>query len=128
MKESEMIVVFLQVQEPDYFHYLLIVFGKTLAEVIMIGEMVENDIKSENIISQVALKAKTQVIKNGSENFGGKKMKEDVANVVSGTQKIPRDPFYQSTPPQYHNYLPIKDTQFSSIPHQYALYGAQPYV
>nr|XP_010313565.1 uncharacterized protein LOC104644791 [Solanum lycopersicum] len=39
MKESEMIDVFLQAQEPDYFHYLLSIVGKTFAEVIKVGEM-----------------------------------------------------------------------------------------
>ena len=41
MKESEMIDVFLQAQEPDYFHYLLSAVGKTFAEVIKVGEMVK---------------------------------------------------------------------------------------
>ncbi|KAK4729947.1 hypothetical protein R3W88_022935 [Solanum pinnatisectum] len=59
MKESEMIDVFLQAQEPDYSHYLLSVFGKTFAKVIKIGEMVKNGIKSEKIISQAALNATT---------------------------------------------------------------------
>ncbi|KAK4707116.1 hypothetical protein R3W88_033330 [Solanum pinnatisectum] len=58
MKES-MIDVFLQEQEPDYFHYLLSVVVKIFAEVIKIGEMVENGIKSGKIISQAALKATT---------------------------------------------------------------------
>ncbi|KAK6793660.1 hypothetical protein RDI58_007113 [Solanum bulbocastanum] len=51
MKESEMIDVFLQAQEPDYFHYLLSVVGKTFTEVIKVGEMVENDIKSGKIVN-----------------------------------------------------------------------------
>ncbi|KAK4709726.1 hypothetical protein R3W88_004239 [Solanum pinnatisectum] len=99
MKESEMIDVFLQAQEPNYFHYLLFVVGKTFAKVIKIGEMMENGIKSRKIVSQAALKATTQVIKNGSKNLGGKKMKKDVANVVSGTQKYPRGPVYKYAPP-----------------------------
>ncbi|KAK4707192.1 hypothetical protein R3W88_033244 [Solanum pinnatisectum] len=93
MKESEMIDVFFQAQEPDYFHYLLSVVGKMFTVVIKIGEMVENVIKSGKIVSQTALKATTQVIRNGSGNLGGKKLKEDVANVVSDTQKGPRGPF-----------------------------------
>jgi len=56
---------FLQAQEPNYFHYLLFIVGKTFAEVIKIGEMVKNDIKSGKIVSQVALRATTQVIKIG---------------------------------------------------------------
>ncbi|KAK4724090.1 hypothetical protein R3W88_026869 [Solanum pinnatisectum] len=87
MKESEMIDVFLQAQERDYFHYLLSVVVKTFAEVIKIGEMVENVIKSKNIVSQATLRPTTQVINNGSGNLGGKKMKEDVATIVQGTQR-----------------------------------------
>ncbi|XP_049399803.1 uncharacterized protein LOC125863871 [Solanum stenotomum] len=127
MKESEMIVVFVQAQEPDYFHYLLSIVGKTFAEVIKIDEMVENGIKSGKIVSQAALKATTQVIKNGSENLTGKKVKEDVANVVSNTQKSPRGLLYQYAPPQFHHYLPMKDIQYSIIPPKYAVYSAQPY-
>ncbi|KAH0695575.1 hypothetical protein KY285_013347 [Solanum tuberosum] len=54
-------------------------------------------------------------------------MKEDVANVVSDTQKSPRGPIYQYAPPQFHHYLPMQDTQYSIVPPQYAVYGAQPY-
>ena len=34
MKESEMIDVFLQAQEPDYFHYLLSAVGKTFVKLL----------------------------------------------------------------------------------------------
>jgi len=54
-------------------------------------------------------------------------MKEDVVNVVSDTQKGPRGPVYQYAPPQFHHYLPMQDTQYSIVPPQYAVYGAQPY-
>ncbi|KAK6789528.1 hypothetical protein RDI58_013328 [Solanum bulbocastanum] len=53
--------------------------------------------------------------------------REDVANVVSGTQKGPRGPVYQYAPPQFHHYLPMQDTQYSIVPPQYAVYRAQPY-
>ncbi|XP_015075364.1 uncharacterized protein LOC107019358 [Solanum pennellii] len=128
MKESEMIVVFLQAQEPNYFHYLLSIVGKTFAKVIKIGELVENSIKLGRIVSQAALKATTQVIKNGSGNLGGKKLKEDVVNVVSDKQKSPSSPFYQYAPPQYHYYIPMQNTQYSMIPPQYAVSSAQPHV
>ena len=41
MKDYELIDVFLQAQEPDYF---LAAMGKTFAEAIKIGEMIENGI------------------------------------------------------------------------------------
>ena len=78
-------------------------------------------------VSQAALRTTTQVIKNGSGNLGGKKLKEDVVNGVLETQKRPRGPLYQSSPPQYHHYLPMQDTQFSSIPPQYVVYSEHSY-
>ena len=78
-----MIDVFLQAQEPDYFHYLRSAVTKTFTEVIKVEEMVENGIKSGKIVSQAALKATTQVLQNGSGNIGGKKRMEDVVPVVS---------------------------------------------
>lgn len=109
-----MIDVFLKVQEPDYFLYLLSIVGKTFVEVIKIGKMVENGIKSGKIVSRAVLKATTQVIKNGSRSLGEKKM-EDVAIVVSGTQKSSRGPLYQCAPSQFHRYHPMQDTQYSIV-------------
>ena len=100
-----MIDVFLQAQEPDYFHYLLSSVGKTFAEVIKVGEMVENGIKSGKIVSQAALKATTQVLQNGSGNIGGKKRREDVATIVSAprTHVLGNSPqhYFPSQAPQY---------------------------
>nr|XP_033511636.1 uncharacterized protein LOC117276396 [Nicotiana tomentosiformis] len=46
MKEAEMIDYFLQDQDPDYLHYMLAAIGKPFAEVIKIGEIVENGMQS----------------------------------------------------------------------------------
>ncbi|KAH0635547.1 hypothetical protein KY289_035462 [Solanum tuberosum] len=121
MKESEMIDVFLQAQEPDYFHYLLSAVGKTFAEVIKVGEMVENGIKSGKIVSQAALKATTQVLQNGSGNIGGKKRREDVATIVSA----PRT-YVQDNPPQH--YFPPQTPQYPIPYSPYPVFSAQPIV
>jgi len=121
MKESEMIDVFLQVQEPDYFHYLLSAVGKTFAEVIKVGEMVENGIKSGKIVSQAALKATTQVLQNGSGNIGGKKRREDVATVVSAPWT-----YVQDNPPQH--YFPSQTPQYPIPYSPYPVFNAQPIV
>ena len=84
IKESEMIDIFLQAQEPNYFHHLLSTIGKTFAKVINVGKMVKNRIKSGKIISQAALKATTQAIQSGAGSFGGKKRKEDVETIIPG--------------------------------------------
>ncbi|KAH0665728.1 hypothetical protein KY285_026934 [Solanum tuberosum] len=114
-------------KNPTTFIIYFPLLVKPFAEVIKIGEMVENGIKSEKIVSQAALKVITHVIKNGSKNLGGKKINEDVANVMLGTQKGPRGQIYQYAAPQFHHYFPMQDTQYFIVPPQYAVYGAQPY-
>ena len=83
LKDQELIDVFLQTQESDYFHHLLAAVGKPFAEAINIGEMVENGIKSGKIMSQTALRATTQAIQNGSGSFGNRKKKEEGSMMAS---------------------------------------------
>ena len=116
-----MIDVFLQAQEPDYFHYLLSAVGKTFAEVIKVAEMVENGIKSRKIVSQAALKDTTQVLHNGSGNTGGKKRREDVAAIVSA----PRT-HVQGNSSQH--YFPSQAPQYSVPYTPYHVFNAQPIV
>ena len=73
MKDYELIDVFLQAQEPDYFHYRLVAIGKPFAEAIKIGEMVDIGIKSGMIVSQAAIRSTTQAIQSGSANFTNRK-------------------------------------------------------
>ncbi|XP_070031401.1 uncharacterized protein [Nicotiana tomentosiformis] len=46
MDETEMVNVFLQAQEADYFQNMMSTMGKPFAEAIKIGEMVENGLKT----------------------------------------------------------------------------------
>ncbi|XP_070022212.1 uncharacterized protein [Nicotiana sylvestris] len=46
MDEVEMVTVFLQAQEADYFQNMMSAMGKPFAESIKIGEMVENGLKT----------------------------------------------------------------------------------
>ena len=113
-----MIDVFLQAQEPDYSHYLLSTVGKTSTEVIKVGEMVENSIKFWKIVSQVALKAKTQVLQNASGNIGGKKRWQDLATIVS----VPRTHVQDNSP---HYYFPSQAPQYSVPYSPYPLFSTQ---
>ncbi|XP_060200128.1 uncharacterized protein LOC132628360 [Lycium barbarum] len=130
MKESVMINVFLQAQEPDYFHYLLSTMGKTFAEAIKVGEMVENGIKSGKIVSQVALKATTQAIQNGSGGFGNRKKKEEGSMMASGSSAAQRGTNHQilrgqSNSPQH--FYPHQDPHYSIAPPQYTVFNTQAY-
>ncbi|XP_070039187.1 uncharacterized protein [Nicotiana tomentosiformis] len=62
MDETEMVTIFLQAQEADYFQNMMPAMGKPFAEAIKIWEMVENGLKTGRILSQAALKATSQAI------------------------------------------------------------------
>ncbi|XP_070039860.1 uncharacterized protein [Nicotiana tomentosiformis] len=84
MEEDEMVKYFLQAQEPTYFGHLISAMGKPFNDVVKIGEMVEEGLKSSKIMSYSAIRATTQAIQNGTRSLLGSKKKDDVAMVVSG--------------------------------------------
>jgi len=59
MKESEMVDYFLQALEPTYFGHLVSEIGKSFNEVVKMGGMVEEGLKSNKIMSYSAIKATT---------------------------------------------------------------------
>nr|XP_016490600.1 PREDICTED: uncharacterized protein LOC107810352 [Nicotiana tabacum] len=85
MKESEMVDYFLQALEPTYFGHLVSTVGKSFNEVVKMGSMVEEGLKSNKIISYYVIKETIQAIKGGVGGTFGKKKKEEVATVESGT-------------------------------------------
>ncbi|XP_075108704.1 uncharacterized protein LOC142180390 [Nicotiana tabacum] len=133
MKEAEMIDYFLQAQDLDYLHYMLAAIGKPFAEVIKIGEIVENGMKSGKIISQAALKATTQAIQSGSGSFKNQKKKEEGSMMASGFGGVQRGivPSYvqfqqgQSNSPQH--YYPPQGPRYSVPPQQYTAFNARAY-
>ncbi|XP_070014071.1 uncharacterized protein [Nicotiana sylvestris] len=59
MEESEMVEYFLQALEPTYFGHLISSIGKSFNEVVKMGGMVEEGLKSSKIMSYSAIKATT---------------------------------------------------------------------
>ncbi|XP_070007780.1 uncharacterized protein [Nicotiana sylvestris] len=57
MKESEMVDYFLQALEPTYFSHLVLAVGKSFNEVVKMGGMVEEGLKSNKIMSYSVIKA-----------------------------------------------------------------------
>ncbi|XP_070017514.1 uncharacterized protein [Nicotiana sylvestris] len=84
-KESEMVDYFLQALEPTYYCHLVSAIGKFFNEVVKTGVMVEEGLKSNKIMSYSAIKATTQAIQNGTGGIIGKKKKEDVETIDSGS-------------------------------------------
>nr|XP_033514856.1 uncharacterized protein LOC117279421 [Nicotiana tomentosiformis] len=71
--EEEMVKLFLQAQGPTYFSHLIPALGKRFNNVVKMGEMVEEGIKSGKIMSYSALKDTTKEIQNISVSLGGRK-------------------------------------------------------
>ncbi|PHT63141.1 hypothetical protein T459_33056 [Capsicum annuum] len=84
MKESKIVKVFIQAQDKTYYQYLLPVLGKLFIEVLKMGEMIEEGIKTGRIVSFATLKVTTQSIQKGYGSVGEKKNEEDASAIVVG--------------------------------------------
>ncbi|XP_075076479.1 uncharacterized protein LOC142163124 [Nicotiana tabacum] len=62
MEEDEIVEYILQALEPTYFGHLISAISKSFNEVVKIGEMVGDKLKSSKIMSHSAIKATTQAI------------------------------------------------------------------
>ncbi|XP_015081253.1 uncharacterized protein LOC107024815 [Solanum pennellii] len=74
MEESEMITYFIQAQESEYYERMVTMGGKTFAEVIKAGEMIEDGLKTGRIRSYASSQFANRTYQTGS--FGKKKEKE----------------------------------------------------
>ncbi|XP_027771374.1 uncharacterized protein LOC114076473 [Solanum pennellii] len=69
LNEQELVDIFIEAQDPDYFHHLTAAMGRLFHTAIKIGEMVESGLKTGRIVSQAAIKATTHAIQGGSTSF-----------------------------------------------------------
>ncbi|XP_019256985.1 PREDICTED: uncharacterized protein LOC109235362 [Nicotiana attenuata] len=125
MDKTEMVSVFLQAQEADYYQNMMSAMGKPFAEAIKIGEIVENGLKTGRILSQSAIRAISQAIQGGSGGVANRKKKEETAMATSSARKPrpPRSLFSERTPQDYY---PHQDVAYA--PQPYTVMNAQPYV
>ncbi|XP_070003388.1 uncharacterized protein [Nicotiana sylvestris] len=87
IEESEMVEYFLQALEPTYIGHLILAIGKSFNEVVKVGGMVEERLKSNKIMSYSTIKETTQAIHNGMGGVIGKKKQKGMATVDSGSWK-----------------------------------------
>ncbi|KAM3323108.1 hypothetical protein P3S67_004259 [Capsicum chacoense] len=92
MKETKIVEVFIQAQDKTYYQHLLPALGKPFIEVLKMGEMIEEGIKTGRIVSFATLKATTQVIQKGSGSVGEKKNEKDASAIIVGQQESSRRP------------------------------------
>ncbi|XP_070029538.1 uncharacterized protein [Nicotiana sylvestris] len=114
MDDHELITVFLQAQNPDYFQNMISAMGRPFADAINIGEMIENGLHTGRIISQEALKATTQKIQNRADHLINQTKKDEEAMMASQPKRGQRG---ASQPP---------DPRCSVAP-QYAMFNGQSY-
>nr|XP_016443025.1 PREDICTED: uncharacterized protein LOC107768415 [Nicotiana tabacum] len=128
MDETEMVSVFLQAQEADYFQNMMSAMGKPFAEAIKIGQIVENGLKIGRILSQSALRATSQAIQSGSGSLASRKKTKEGAMMVSSLRNSRRPRDYSGPPsraPQH--YYPHQDAAYAMAPHPYAVMNSQPF-
>ncbi|XP_070009551.1 uncharacterized protein [Nicotiana sylvestris] len=127
MNETEMVSVFLQAQDADYYQNMMSAMGRPFAKAIKIGEMVENGLKTGQILSQSAIRATSQAIQGGSGGVENRKKKEEAAMATSSARKPhPSRPLFSERTPQY--YYPHQDMAYAMVPQPYEMMNAQPYV
>ncbi|KAH0682673.1 hypothetical protein KY285_020179 [Solanum tuberosum] len=85
LDEKELVDIFIEAQDPNYFYHLTATIGRTFHTLIKIGEMVESGLKTGRIVSQASIKATTQVIQGGPSGFGNCKRK-DISISIRGLQ------------------------------------------
>ncbi|XP_070016391.1 uncharacterized protein [Nicotiana sylvestris] len=126
--EIEMVTVFLQAQEADYFQNMMSAMGKPFAEAIKIGEMVENGLKKGRILSHAAFKATSPDVQNGSEGLMNRNGSEEGAMMVSSSRGARRS-FNQSYVPSMvpPHYYPLQDDAYVAAPPPYVVMSAQSY-
>ncbi|XP_070005000.1 uncharacterized protein [Nicotiana sylvestris] len=124
MDEIEMVTVFLQAQEPDYFQNMMSAMGKPFAEAIKIGDMVEHGLKTGRILSQASIRATSQAIQGGSGGMAKNRTREETTMAASWGRRYraPRPVFSEITPQHYY---PHSDMVYA--PPLYAVMNAQPF-
>ncbi|KAM3357045.1 hypothetical protein P3S68_023759 [Capsicum galapagoense] len=133
MKESKIVEVFIQAQDETYYQHLLPTFGKPFIEVLKMGEMIEDGIRTGRIVSFATLKGTTQAIQKGSGSVAGKKNEEDASAIIVGQQAWAREPYrrYLRAQTQVYGQVrqnPSQNPLYSIPPSPYQVYNVQPYV
>ncbi|PHT95377.1 hypothetical protein T459_03259 [Capsicum annuum] len=133
MKESKIVEVFIQAQDETYYQNLLPTLGKPFIEVLKMGDMIEDGIKTGRIVSFATLKATTQAIQKGLGSVGGKKNEVDAYAIIVGQQARARGLYhhYPRAQTQVYSQVPQNPSQnplYSIPPSSYQVYNAQLYV
>ncbi|KAM3263395.1 hypothetical protein P3L10_000389 [Capsicum annuum] len=109
-----------------------IVEVQAFIEVLKMGEMIEDRIKTGRIVSFATLKETTKAIQKGSKSLEGKKNEEDASTIIVGTQARKRGPYhrYPRAQTQVYGQAPqnlYQNPLYSIPPSPYQVYTPDPH-
>ena len=81
MSEKEIIEVFKRVQEPKYYDRIILLIGAMFAEIVKVGETIEDGLRTGKISLFAASPESSGLLK---------KKREDMSTIFYGGKKIPR--------------------------------------
>ncbi|XP_049406209.1 uncharacterized protein LOC125869828 [Solanum stenotomum] len=138
MEESQMKDYFIRAQEPQYYDRMMLVAEKSFAEIIKLGERIEEGIKSGTIINLEALQATNKALQSGG--MAENRKKTGSVMMAQGTRTpykyrtttpppspYPQTPYHSAPPPISPNPMPIYSQNSPPQYHQasYPIYNAQ---
>ena len=82
MTEKEILEVFVRVQEHEYYNIIVLLIGAKFAEIVKVGETIEDDLKSGKIARVSASLESSGLMR---------KRREEVAAVSYGGRKTPKN-------------------------------------
>ncbi|XP_049385795.1 uncharacterized protein LOC125849877 [Solanum stenotomum] len=142
MEESQMKDYFIRAQEPQYYDWMMLVAVKSFAEIIKLGERIEEGIRSGTIINLEALQASNKALQSGG--MAENQKKTGSVMMAQGTRTpykyqsttpplspYPQTPYHSAQPPISPNPMPVyyqnapPQYQQASYP-SYPVYNAQP--
>ncbi|KAK4736956.1 hypothetical protein R3W88_000653 [Solanum pinnatisectum] len=132
MEESQMKDYFIRAQKPQYYDRMMLVAEKSFAEIIRLGERIEEGIRNGTIINLEALQATNKALQSGGISENRKKTVHHM--MAQGTRTpykyqattpppspYPQTPYPSAPPPTYYQNAP---PQYQPV--SYPVYNAQP--
>ncbi|XP_049347507.1 uncharacterized protein LOC125812061 [Solanum verrucosum] len=139
MEESQMKDYFIRAQEPQYYDRMMLVAEKSFAEIIKLGERIEEGIKNGTVINLEALQATNKALQSGGMAENRKKTGSVMMDQGTRTpykyqsttpppSPYPQTPYPSAPPPISPNPMPV---YYQNAPPQYQqasypVYNAQP--
>ncbi|PHT49901.1 hypothetical protein CQW23_09648 [Capsicum baccatum] len=112
MKKSKIVKVFIPAQDETYYQYLLLALGKPFIEVLKMGEMIEDGIKTDHIVEFYNIESDYSSNLKGFRKYWGKKNEEDASAIVVGQWARSRRPC--------HRYSQAQSQVHAQPPHNYS--------